>query len=646
MIMKRILLFVVLSIISSCTIDNPDPENWMDLVEKTYIVQFNDDSKAYLDGNMRVVWELNEEISVYDPVLKSGQTFKVTEVKDGKAKITGKISEGDFAFSAVYPASSVKQWKGIDDCTLIVPRSQSFKGSEKLDSKALVSKAYSESQSGLIVFRNQTSLLKFSVKGTEFSSVKIALSTKDSKTEEYFLSGPFVDDNEYYTSVEPGNYDGGVIVTCSTQWGINHTKSSSNTLKAEMNGYLDLGIVSDGKESISYTLSGPFEINGASEFISKFVDTEDIPSGVMTIVNPLIKNYLPYSSETLLEYKYNYVSPDINGKPTTHSAVLYVLKKALTDKREVVGTVLGHHVSATHKDECPSIASAYEAAFGFRNYAVIEADGLGFGSSGSYPQAFLFPDIAARNSIDAYKAGLQILADLNVKLGSINYNVGYSQGGFDAIAVEKYISENSGCGISFTKTFAGGSPFDVSLTFDKYMEGYSTEVAPLFLVSLVSIVECGCPSLNYSNIFQEPLLSNYQDWILSKNYSISGIKRKAGTDASTMVTSSFYNKTSSEYSSVKDVCKQNSLCSGWKPVSGSKIYIYHYPSDDMVPPENFDNMKKAFGSTSGMTFNNKDKDGLVSSFNSLKTIMEAYDVTPHAIGLVYFALVIVLDNIK
>ena len=70
--------------------------------------------------------------------------------------------------------------------------------------------------------------------------------------------------------------------------------------------------------------------------------------------------------------------------------------------------------------------------------------------------AYLDPETTARGNIDAYLAAAQLLEDRGVAMPEKLFSFGYSQGGFNAMANLKYVTEHPELGITFQKALCGG----------------------------------------------------------------------------------------------------------------------------------------------------------------------------------------------
>jgi len=588
------------------------------LITKSYQVEFESATRAILDDNTPV-WEIGEKLSVYDPIASKSRTFTVTEVKDNRATISGEISEGDFAFSAVYPENCAGSWSSISDCSITIPSTQSIPEGREIDPGVLVSQAYCETPStSAIIFHNKVALLSFSITKEDIQSVKIELRQSESSSKSYTVTstgGPMPTRQLLYIAVDAGDYASGVKASCTTICDVDYEKSSANKLSAVENGLIKLGDISNGIKHINYNITATGTIGGLSDYLQKIgvTDDENLVKAITVLVQSKIDDYLPYNTENANYVCYTHKSLDPYGKPTTVSSYLIYPQKAVTNKRATKGIVIANHVSMINGEECPTKTTSYEAVTVFKNYAVVIPDYLGFGASEQYAQAYTLLEGTSRSTFDSYDAAVQILSDLEANIGSNVYNIGYSQGGYNAIANARYLAKHPERGITLKGTYAGGAPTDLAMTYNKYLSGGYNDATCYVLASIIGFREYGARNVSYSQIFTEPLLSNYQEWIISKKYSVGGVIRNIGTDdMSKIFTPEFYNKSNSAYNTLINVTRDNSLTEGdWSPVSKSTIYLYHSKDDDMVPYENLTAIKNYLsGRENGSTIKylNLDKD--------------------------------------
>ena len=558
------------------------------LVERTWTVSMTGGTRATLDDGLRPVWEVGEELSVYDHVSREGRIFKVSSVDGNIATITGLISAGgDTPFDAVYPAKSAGDWSS--DVTLDLPETQVIPAGRNVCPDVLVSTAHSDVPDGVIPFHNIASLLKVTVDREGISDIRIDLAgASEDEIHRYQAeagSGTLAT-GTYFVAVDPGTY-GGLTVTCLEPFGQGYRKSSTTPLEAGVGAVLNLGTVSDGKPWRYYDISAvkPY----ASQ--QKLLDETGLSSS-LSGYEWLLPMIFPDRDKPVSAISYTYLSADPQGEPVELSALLYILDAALDGTKALTGISLTNHGTIASNAECPTLKAQFEGALAWMSYAMVMPDYYGFGASADRPQAYLDPETTARGNIDAYLAALQLLKDRKVGIPSRLYSFGYSQGGFNSMANLKYVSGHPDLHISFEKVMCGGSPFDVELTWNAYTQGTFRNAIAFVPLSVVSVNEAQKLGIPYGSLFKGTLLDNWQDWILSKQYTLSQINDKLGTNnLADILNDDFMAGRGDAHDRVMEVCRSYSLTSGWAPPSGTKLFLYHSKQDDTVPYENLTAMK-------------------------------------------------------
>ena len=571
------------------------------LVERTWTVTLEPGTRATLDGELYPVWEVGERLSVYDPVVGTGRVFTVVSVNGRTAEISGRISEGDFPFDAIYPSKSAGAWNTDGTNQPKLPATQVIPAGRDICPDVLVATAHSEHPEAGITFRNRVSLLQFEIDREDIASVTVSLAAED-RTASFTAAsgeGPLAK-GAYYIAVDPGSYTKGVTLTCADGFGAEAVKASAAPLTAQEGGLLRLGIVSDGTPRRAYTVTR--ERSYANQ--QALIDATGVFNGLDELTASFAKTMLGIffqdRNSVVRAFYITHLSADPQGKPVTLSACVFVPQAVLDGTKTLDGVAIANHGTIASNAECPTNTPGFEAVFAWKNYAIIFSDYYGFGASSSRPQAYLDPETTARGSLDAYATALQLLSDRGVSPGSKCYNIGYSQGGFNAVANLRYVSQHPELGVRFTQTFAGGSPFDLPITWSSYLAGGFGEAVGFVPLTLVSLNEAQQLGLDYAKMFKEPLLSNWREWILSKKYNLAAINVRLGTAGiGDLLTDAFVAGTSPEYATVMDVSRRFSLTSGWKPAAGSKVLIYHSTEDDLVPYANYPAMKAYLDAVAG-----------------------------------------------
>ena len=296
-------------------------------------------------------------------------------------------------------------------------------------------------------------------------------------------------------------------------------------------------------------------------------------------------------SAAVTAISYTYSSPDPQGETVELSALMYVPDGALDGSKPLTGICLANHGTIASNAQCPTESAQFEGALAWKNYAIVMPDYYGFGASKDRPQGYLDADNTARNNIDALVAAICLLAERQVTNPDKLYSFGYSQGGFNSMANLKFVSQHPELEIGFEKVFCGGSPFDVLATWNAYIGGTFNNSLAFVPMTLVSINETHKLGLDYARLFKGTLLSNYQDWILSKKYTTNQISDFLdGQGISDILHEDMIAGTGDAYDAVREVCESYSLTGGWTPSPDSFIVLFHSKADDTVPIDNLQPM--------------------------------------------------------
>ena len=240
----------------------------------------------------------------------------------------------------------------------------------------------------------------------------------------------------------------------------------------------------------------------------------------ITFVKPQtgLQVYDSVSNETHFDYLFTYPTTDHAGKPCVMSAVLYLRPEQRASKH-IGKMAMYNHYTIMSSNEAPGACN--EASFDLqiialgKGMAVVAADYEGFGATGDRVQAYCFGEANARASIDALLAARAWLTEQGYTLGDTILNYGYSQGGQTSMAALKLSQTEYRGRVHFTKTIAGAGPYDLRLTYRKFLEWQKIgqpAVLPMTLVTFNELYDLG---INYKNVFYEPLASNVKSLSIS-----------------------------------------------------------------------------------------------------------------------------------
>jgi hypothetical protein len=297
------------------------------------------------------------------------------------------------------------------------------------------------------------------------------------------------------------------------------------------------------------------------------------------------------------EIHFVYPSLDYEGKPIWLSAAL-LLNNTQVESKHIKKMAMYNHYTIARSDECPTSDTRDPelpeilVPLGF---AVVAADYEGFGETSDRVQAYCFGETNARASIDALIAAREWLVKEGYTMSDSIINYGYSQGGQTTVAAIKLAQSEYRGKVHFMKSFAGAGPYDLRLTYRKFLEWERIGQPAVLPMTIITVNELRHMGLDYKTVFKEPLAHNVKSWIISKKFDTDELKELFGSDSiKYYMQPAYLDSTNAEMSVVlREVDKQR-LTTGWVPDADTDIKFFHSMKDDIVAPENTLDMYKLF----------------------------------------------------
>ena len=291
------------------------------------------------------------------------------------------------------------------------------------------------------------------------------------------------------------------------------------------------------------------------------------------------------------DYMFTYPTVDHAGKPCVMSAVLYLPSGKRVDK-QIAKMALFNHYTILRSDEAPSAGQFDLQAVGLsKGMAVVAADYEGFGATGDRNQAYCYAEANARASIDALLAAREWLVKQGYTLGDSILNYGYSQGGQTAMAALKLSQTEYRGRVRFTKTIAGAGPYDLRRTFRKFLEWGRIGMPAVLPMSMVTLNDLYQLDIKDKEAFLEPLASNVKSWIISKKFSLTEFTHLLGTDTiAQFMQPAYCDSTTAQMQRVLSYVDRMRFTDDWTPDPDTEVKLYHSLNDDIVAPENSQQM--------------------------------------------------------
>lgn len=298
-------------------------------------------------------------------------------------------------------------------------------------------------------------------------------------------------------------------------------------------------------------------------------------------------SYIPSDKEISMNVV-DYLTKDPQGKEVTASGII-----TYPSDKQIKGVVVSMHYTITKGNEAPSVALfTPESLLAFRGYLIISPDYIGFGSTSNLTHPYLHVENTGRITVDMVYAVREYLSSMNIEVKKNLIVMGYSQGGAAALAFQKMAEEQYADDMPIDRVFAGGGPYDLVATFNEFAQT-NTSAYPCSIPDILIGLNYGDNlQLDFSTLFKEPLLSHYDDWYNSKNYTTGQINSMIGSNKiSDFLNEKLFTLENSTYVKIYNSLEKNSL-TNWTPKA--PIYMIHAANDHYVPYVNALNAYNAF----------------------------------------------------
>ena len=299
-----------------------------------------------------------------------------------------------------------------------------------------------------------------------------------------------------------------------------------------------------------------------------------------TNMNAVVQQLMDWGNGmSAIELAGTYASIDTEGNPITLSG-----KVILPADGKFKRYILVSHYTIAANEEAPSQTFLLEGILVNLGYALIIPDYLGYGITADMVHPYLVMETTATNVLDMYFQVLPFMkkAGLAPEHDDI-YLMGYSQGGAVTMGVQHMIETRYPDQIKIRRVFAGGGPYDVKATYDKFIEtNYASYPCAVPLMTQ-GVVKGNNLNLDLAKILQPRIYENLDEWINSKKYTTAQINELIDTHTTDELLSSIgMDRSSFEISELYKALTLNSILSySWTPQA--PVFIFHSIDDDIVP---------------------------------------------------------------
>lgn len=232
-----------------------------------------------------------------------------------------------------------------------------------------------------------------------------------------------------------------------------------------------------------------------------------------------------------------------------------------------------------------SYTSQLITGFTSTGFVMALPDYIGFGSSTSVFHPYLHLESTVTPILDLFRAIKEMSAktDLNFKLSSDLYLMGYSQGGLSTAQLHKSIETSYSSEFNLKAVGCGAGPYNLPAITDLVVSA-ATYPQPYYISYIIKGFKSAgaCPN-PYSDIFNEPYASRI-DGLFNGINSGSAINDQLSTNMTLLFTTEFRTtfKTNSKFQTLRDALTASSV-TAWK--IKTPLILTHGQADTDVSPE-------------------------------------------------------------
>lgn len=312
-----------------------------------------------------------------------------------------------------------------------------------------------------------------------------------------------------------------------------------------------------------------------------------------SVYRTMVKMYR-YTNKHYVTFPVAYWSTDPQGDSLLVSGRVYLPKR-----RYLNGIMIACHYTITSDMEAPSNMLSMESLFAMKGYAVIVPDYVGYGLSRDKLHPYLHWRSAAKTAVDLLNCIPELLEYYGYSYPIDVVVTGYSQGGAVAFGVTRMLEELDSMWI-VRKLYAGAGPYDPAGTYLYSMERNEMGIPAAIPLIVMGLSDAYDLEFKQEDFFLEPLLSNYEEWVLSKEYTVGDINYLMG---STVMTELMTEEALDMDSPLADMLYEVLL---WNSNVGydlrSPAYFLHSIDDEIVPILNTINLQEQMPDENGKTY--------------------------------------------
>jgi len=270
--------------------------------------------------------------------------------------------------------------------------------------------------------------------------------------------------------------------------------------------------------------------------------------------------------------------------------------------------ILVSHYTVGSNAEAPSNCFSLEGILAKMGYGLIIPDYIGYGVTVNEIHPYLVMDLTARNVVDMYLAVRPWLKAIDMEPEDPELILmGYSQGGATTMAVQhlietEYFLPEFDDYIKLHRVFAGGGPYDVQATYERFVRTDTADYPVAVPLVLQGMIMGNKLNIRMSDFMQPWLCEKMDEWINSKRFTTAQLNGFIGTKVThELLTREAMEQKSEKVAELYKAMSQNSIISyNWMPETS--VFIMHSMDDETVPYTNATNAKSKW-KNANITYN-------------------------------------------
>lgn len=353
--------------------------------------------------------------------------------------------------------------------------------------------------------------------------------------------------------------------------------------------------------------TGSNNVSGAEQFVSANVIEEVNASTMLSVIQTNIPSLGATNAFAYKAVKISYNTVGQNNEAVVASGLLviptptdaYLAYLESLGKSFSVSMICDNHGTIFTNAEAPSNVEVtnglpdYSLAVlmtGYAGFAGIYPDYIGYGDSNAVSHPYILKKASARASIDMVKASIKYMEEHSIPVNYQLYVSGYSQGGYNAMAMAQSIEEGALPNVNLEGVAPMAGPHDVEALANIELDASHTMVYPSFLGYLADSYAYYYDDLNLSDMVVLTDTDAYHALFDGSNSNVAihaalGLTTNGGFafyTADALFKTSFINDYQNNTNSIiRQKFIENKSYSNWTP--RTRINLIHCINDDIIP---------------------------------------------------------------